>query len=39
VCAHTYTYIYLFFLSSTSLSSILKPFAHTFDMNTNLNFK
>jgi hypothetical protein len=38
MCAHTYTYIYIF-LSSTSLSSIPKSFAHPFDKNTNLNFK
>jgi hypothetical protein len=31
----THSYI----LSSTSLSSIPKPFAHLFAMNTNLNFK
>jgi hypothetical protein len=36
---HTHIHIHIFFLSSTYLSSIPKPFAHLFAMNTNLNFK
>jgi hypothetical protein len=38
VCAHTHIHFFSFF-SSTSLSTIPKPFAHLFAMNTNLNFK
>jgi hypothetical protein len=37
VCTHIYIHIYFSFL--TSLSSLPKPFAHLFAMNTNLNFK
>jgi hypothetical protein len=34
--AHTHTHFFSFL---TSLSSLPKPFAHLFAMNTNLNFK
>jgi hypothetical protein len=37
MCAHTYKYIFFFFPHIFIFSS--KPFAHPFDMNTNLNFK